>query len=242
MNERTRLPRYAAIMEEVQSFIHEKHLKPGDQIPTEAALMDRFGVSRATVRQAIQELVHEGVVEKRHGSGTFVAAPKLFIEMNGFFSFYEEASRQASCSATEITHFIFEEDPADKVRRRLKLGLNEGAYAVHRVRSLNGEAALLEVTYLPGGLFAGLGIADLGQGSIYRLFKERGIAHVRGRERFRPHLPDAYEREVLGIAADVPVFRFSRLLVDDGGRPVEYTVSYMRADQVELSTSIDKAL
>lgn len=242
MNEHSRVPRYVAIMEDVQSYIQENQLKPGDRIPTETEMMEQFGVSRATVRQAIQELVNEGAVEKRHGSGTFVAEPQLSVEINGFFSFYEEAAKRAGHSSTAIRRVELEDSPSDKVRRRLRLAPGEASVIVERVRSIDGDPVMLECTHLPASLFGGLTVADVEGRSIYDVFRDRGIRHVEGKERFRPYNPDLEIRKTLALDADVPVLRFSRLLQDDAGRYIEYTISYLKPGKLELTLPIDKAL
>lgn len=228
-------------MEYVQAFIQDNHLKPGDQIPTETRLMERFSVSRATVRQAIQELVSEGIVEKRHGYGTFVAEPKVSIELSGFFSFYEEAAKESLESHTSMLE-CSELCPApDKVRRRLGLSATDSVCFVQRMRYIDGDPVLLESTYLPKRIFGSLSQRDFDGRSLYDVCRDHGILHVSGKERVRPYLPNEQERTQLNLENGIPTSRFSRLLTD-GATPIEYTVSILKSGKVALSTTIDQDL
>ncbi|MEG0541864.1 MAG: GntR family transcriptional regulator [Angelakisella sp.] len=236
-----RIPLYVHVMEYIQNYILENKLSPGDQLPSEADLVNHFKVSRATVRQAMQELVSEGVVEKKHGFGTFVAEPKLSIEMNGFFSFNEETSKQYSNYRTEIIKFEHNYTPSDKVKKRLQLSGNETVLRVERVRIIDDEPVLYETTNLPESVFKHINIEQLNQSSLYSVFKLCNITALKGKERYRPYLPNQKECEVLKIGSNIPAFRFSRLLFA-GTQPVEYTVSILKSGKIVMESVIEKNL
>ena len=169
---------YVVIMESVQNYINEQGLKPGDQLPSEVELMNQFKVSRATVRQAMQELENEGIIEKKHGLGTFVAEPKVSIEMNGFFSFNEEAKKLNQTPHTTITQFERSVCPSKKIQQRLSLSPQDEVITIQRLRRIDEDPVLLETTYLPGKRFLTLHQEELENQSLYDVFSRSGIGLV----------------------------------------------------------------
>ena len=100
-----KMPLYQQLIEELAKYISDEKLLPGDQILTEPEISQKYGVSRATVRQAIQELVNAGVLMKIHGKGTFLAEPKVKMNVKSFGSFSSMAQEQGFQPSTEILCF-----------------------------------------------------------------------------------------------------------------------------------------
>ncbi|MXQ73252.1 UTRA domain-containing protein [Clostridiaceae bacterium DONG20-135] len=236
-----RRPLYVVIMESVQNYISDRGLKPGEQIPSEVELMNQFQVSRATVRQAMQELENEGIIEKKHGLGTFVAEPKVSIEMNGFFSFNEEAKKLNQTPHTLITQFERMRCPSKKIQQRLSLSSQEEVIMIQWLRLIDEDPVLLETTYLPGKRFLYLHQEELENQSLYDVFSHSGIRMVHGKEKYRPYLPNEEEQRLLDLEDNVPTFRFSRLLFEKD-TPVEYTVSVLKSGKIALEAVIEKKI
>ena len=100
-----KIPLYQQLIEELVKYISDEKLLPGDQIITEPEISRKYGVSRATVRQAIQELVNAGVLVKLHGKGTFIAEPKVKMNVTTFGSFSTMAKEQGFHPSTKILCF-----------------------------------------------------------------------------------------------------------------------------------------
>src|SRR5580704_4991990 len=139
---------YARVETVLASEITDGDLKTGDQLPTEDSLIARFGVSRITVRRAIQNLVSRGLVEIRRGKGTFVAAPKIMQdlkELSGFVEDMHALGRQPT--ARVIAKEIVTADAI--VARQLALTRGERIVKIRRVRLADGVPLSFDETYLP---------------------------------------------------------------------------------------------
>ena len=139
---------YASVETVLAGEITDGDLKVGDQLPTEDSLIARFGVSRITVRRAIQNLVSRGLVEIRRGKGTFVVAPKItqdLTELSGFVEDMHAVGRKptARVLGREIV-------PADAtVAAQLALTRGERVVRIRRVRLANGIPLSFDETFLP---------------------------------------------------------------------------------------------
>src|SRR5580692_8814204 len=139
---------YARVETVLAGEITDGDLKVGDQLPTEDSLVARFGVSRITVRRAIQNLVSRGLVEIRRGKGTFVAAPKIMQDLKELSGFVEDMHAlghqpTARVIAKEIV-------PANAtVARQLALTRGERVVRIRRVRLADGVPLSFDETYLP---------------------------------------------------------------------------------------------
>lgn len=238
-----RVPIYVKIMDNIHKYISENNLIPGDRIPTEIELMKKYDVSRATVRKAVQELENEGIIEKKHGLGTFVAEVKMSIEFKGFFSFSEEVKKQCNGKEPKTKILSFKKIKLDrkKIIDKLELLNNEEVYYIERLRFIDNDPVMLEISYLPVRFFEGLKKDELVTGSIYTVMKNHGIKHINGKENHLAYMPNEFEQKKLELDVNVPVFRFSRVLTEDG-IPIEYTISILKTGKVRLEYNINEEL
>jgi GntR family transcriptional regulator len=128
----------------------------GDPFPTESQLCDLFSVSRPTVRQAIANLVQEGLVERTAGKGTFVTATRVRRDFSLTFQTFDYEMHSAGrTSDTEVLGF--EQLPADELlANQLGIAENNVIYKIRRRRSTNGTSLMTMINYLPADLFPGL--------------------------------------------------------------------------------------
>src|ERR1700747_3027147 len=140
-------PLYAKIEETIATEIAEGEYPPGDQLPTEDELLQRLEVSRITVRRAIQNLVHRGLLEIRRGRGTFVAEPHIEAELTKLSGFVEDmnaAGRRAS--ARVVSQGVV---PATaRIAERLQLARGTRVMRIERVRLADGVPVSFDETYL----------------------------------------------------------------------------------------------
>jgi GntR family transcriptional regulator len=226
------VPLYYQLKEILREDIEGGVWGPGEAIPSENELCERYVVSRATVRQAVGELCRQGLLYRRQGKGTFVAGAKLSEDLLGFYSFSREM-RAKGHTVTSRVLSLEEARPSDGLRRTLGLGEDERVTQVVRLRLVDDEPLFLEKTAIPARLSPGLGEQDLSASPVFhRLLTERcGVRLAGVRKTIEPALADRYEAEVLGIRRGAPVLVVERLTLDAAGRPVVHGKWVVRGDR-----------
>lgn len=232
-----KMPLYQQLIEELAKYISDEKLLPGDQILTEPEISQKYGVSRATVRQAIQELVNAGVLVKIHGKGTFLAEPKVKMNVNSFGSFSSMAQEQGFQPSTEILCFQELSEPIDKVKKRLTLEEGDSVIYLNRLRYLDGKPALIEKTYIPKKLFPHFDLLKIEKSGLYCFFRECGMENLVGVEKFTACIPTDEEKKALGILDDDPCIRIRRIMRCKG-IPIEYTVCILKNRTLQLESEI----
>ncbi len=226
------VPKYFRLADWLRQQIRDGILQPGDQLPTEAALCERFGVSRGTVRQAIQLLVQEGLVQREQGRGTFVREPmrRAFFTLTGF---KEDMRRQGIQPETRL--LIADVVPAtSQVAERL--AISEGTPVIHieRQHLAHGRPILYDKRLLAQALCPELLQDDLANASIHELLIEKyRIPLLRTVHIMEVHLLDEREAALLDAAVGTPAFFVDRLTYTtgpDGERPAVWYQALYRGD------------
>lgn len=231
------LPKHAQLSDALAAMAVSS-LQPDQAIPSERTLMATYDVSRATVRRAIDSLVADGLLQRVHGRGTFVARPRLESRLH-LASFSQDMRRRGLTPSTVLLGIAAERPPADAIA---SLGLSPGgpgslAWRLDRVRLADGRPIALETGWHPRHLFPDLDRVDL-SGSLYEVFRERYGLGI-----------DAAEQTLWGEAADertaarldaplhTPLLVFRRTSTA-AGVPVEHVVSRYRGDRYQLHMSL----
>ena len=239
MNLATRgLPLYRRIEEDLRARIRSGALGPGAQVETELDLMRDYGVSRATVRQALAALIADGSLEIRRGLGTYVAPARFEHTIGGFYSFSREIERHGLRPGTRVLDLRTE--PADETVAAA-LGRERGTpvIALRRLRLAGDEPLVVETSYLPADRFAGLERVDFSQVRLYdTLTTSYGCRPTRARESFEPVLPSASEADLLGQPHDQPALRVERVAFDQDDEPIEFCRSTVRGDRYRYSVEL----
>ncbi len=206
-------------------------LAPGEPLPAERHLAERWGVARMTVRQAIAALAREGLVRSIHGRGNLRSPEPLQLRVQ-LGSFADAIRAHDLEPTTRPLECEIDEDPPEPVVRFLDLGGDRHAVRVRRLRLGNGVPLALERTWLPAGLVPDLTRHDLA-GSLYHYLEPRGLLPDTGEESVVASLPEAHEVEALETSASRPVLRLVRRSLA-AGRPIEYAEAVFPADRCEL--------
>lgn len=233
------------IERELRALIDSGELAPGDKLPSERVLADRYGVARNTAREAVRLLAEEGLITVQHGKGAFVRGKHRLLRFGseryartlrqetGLSPYRAEVSRQgrvASVNCTSITRIT---PPAEIAERLLIDAATEDVVRRENWYYADDEPMQVGVTYSPWSIVEGTPIADsanMGKGSLYARFEERGHAITTIREEVTARMPNPAEVVGLKIPDGVPVLVVRHTGLDQDGCPFEVTDFVMRAD------------
>lgn len=235
------VPLYYQVYQILLEDLRSGRYRPGDQIPPEPVLTQRFGVSRITVNQALQRLVNEGFVYRVQGKGTFVSNPPIGRRLKVVESLTEEMAKKGIDLVTRSIE-IGQEPAGDHVGAELEIAPESEVYVIRRLRGSADEMLALQTTHIPVALCPGLiEIPELRTGSLYEVLNRHfGFRPVWARETYRVVVEPTVAAQ-LKIGAKSPLFAVTRRALLATGVPIEWTSSYMRTDrfqlEVELGTS-----
>ncbi|MCK1795775.1 GntR family transcriptional regulator [Streptomyces sp. XM4193] len=207
--------------------------RPGDAIPSERALCADLGVSRPTLRAAVDELVREGLLVREHGRGMFVAPEKIVQELapeQGAFSL----PRAAGVWSSRLLEFTVVPAGA-RVGRRLRMSPAGRVRYVVRLRLVDGVPMALEYLHLPLERVPGLTAAELERGRLHEQLRTRHGVHVREAvQSIEPTVATPEESRLLEVPELSPALLFERLTTDTDDRPVEYVHALYRGDRYRI--------
>ncbi|HUE66753.1 MAG TPA: GntR family transcriptional regulator [Candidatus Acidoferrum sp.] len=208
-------------------------IEVGDPIPAERHLAVELGVSRLTLRAAIDELVRDGYLDRRHGSGTYVTEPKIAQPLT-LTSFSDDMRRRGMAPGSRTLELTVTVAGA-RLAHRLEVSPEAKLVRVKRLRLADGKPMAMEVLHVPEVLVPGLTRADFEDHSFYELLRERyGITIASGTQSIEPTVTSEEESEVLGVPLHTPAFLFERTTVSESGRIVEFVRSIYRGDRYRL--------
>ncbi|MFB9836936.1 GntR family transcriptional regulator [Actinoallomurus acaciae] len=232
------LPIYEVIRRDLLSQIRDGVLRTGDRLPSEPELAAQFGVSRMTVRQAIDQLVIDHVVVRRRGSGTYVTSAPRYRRLNRLAPFRDEIGVGDADVRTEIRERRELVAPPDVAERLL---LKEGQKVVRlvRLRTVDGEPAALQESWVPYALAPNLAREDLVEGSLYRTLSERwGVAVKWAEQQISAAAATEEQASLLGVPMGGPLMTIVRLTFSGAESPVELAHSWTRPEY-PLLTRLD---
>jgi GntR family transcriptional regulator len=228
------VPLYHQLKHALRLAIEGGQWRPGDQLPTEQALMERYGVSRITVRQALADLVAEGLLYRRRGKGTFVAAraapiAETLTELTGHL---EELRRQGLDPAVTMLWLEVKPMPA-AVAAALERQEGAPGWSLRRLVQVDGAPLMVTDVYLPTDLNLKLDEPLVARVGLARLLEERGYVPATGRQRIGAEPAPAQEAALLGLAPGEPVLRVIRVIYSATGTPLAWFKTLYRADRYE---------
>lgn len=216
-------PLYRQIKELILGSLESGEWGPGDAIPSEADLAQRFGVSQGTVRKAIDEMAADNLLVRRQGKGTFVATHE---DPRASFRFLRLAANDGELQESRSVPLECSRARAGAdVARILGLELGAAIVILRRVLHFAGEPVVFDEIYLPAELFPDFSLDVLlaNDESLYRLFETRyGVRMIRADERLRAVAADRVSASALGVAEGTPLLLVERVAYTYGDKPVEW--------------------
>lgn len=210
----------------------EKEYRPGDLLPSERELSERYGLSRTTVRLALQELEKLGMVVRQHGRGTFVADRSTQVaNLSQTYSFTEHM--RSLGREPETTILEFSELDADKnLAEHMGTRLGDRLFKLKRLRAADGIPMMVEVTYLPVRKFLTLTRRQLDSMPLYDVMEKLYHEKIRvAEEEFFASVARPADAHLLDIPENAPVLDLVRTTYNMSNEIIEYTLSVARADQ-----------
>lgn len=232
-------PAYRQIELQLLDLIAEGALLPGDRVPAERDLAARLAVSRMTLRQALDGLVRRGLLERRGGAGTFVAARKVEQDLRVLRSYPDELRGQGVDATTTVLRLETVPAPS-QVAAALGLVRAAPVHQIERLRSAAGAPLLAETVWLPAGVLPDLETAPL-NGSLWDALAGAGHPVARAVERLEPIVAGAHEARQLGVEPGAPLMLVERTSFDRDGTAVEHAVGTFRGDRTSFVVEVSGA-
>lgn len=211
----------------------------GERLPSERELSEQWGVARMTLRRAVDSLVAEGIVERRHGSGTYVT-PQPFVRLLGLTSFSQDMRDRGLAPSSKL--LAYHSLPADSVlAAQLRIPVGDKVISFTRLRLASNAPMAVETVRLPARLVPDLTSDDL-SGSLYELLSDRyGIITGAAKVSIEPILPERKIREMLTVADDQACLRIRMIDSDVRGRVIMIANCVYRGDRYQLTADISGA-
>lgn len=228
------MPLYYQLREIIIDMIDNKELKPGDAIPTERELSEIQGISRVTVRKAIQSLSNEGYLFTEHGVGTFVAEPKSLHTQLGLIGFTDLMEKMGMENRTKLIYFEIKEATI-RNRERLNLPDNESKIIdTLRLRIGNGEPILLEREIIPYYMCPDITKEMLEKDSLYKIYREKyGYQLKKAEQIIEPVILNEFESELLKQEKGSLALLIRRTVWLDDGRIIGYTKGTYSSEKIK---------
>ena len=232
------MPLYAVLEAQIAGGIAGGEFPVGSRLPTEDDLVQRFGVSRTTVRKAIQNLSSRGLIEIRRGTGTFVTQPRITQDLTELTGFVEDMDALGHAATARLMDRIVLAADAE-VARQLGLVVGTRVMRIRRVRLANGVGISVDETYLPLEIGKKVALHDLEIEPIFKLLEQRyNIPLIEAEYRLEAVLAERNVAAALEVEAGSPIFRIERTSYSLGGKPVDYERLHYRGDLIQFRTRL----
>ncbi|WP_189004860.1 GntR family transcriptional regulator [Deinococcus malanensis] len=229
-------PVYLQVASGIARRIQDGQLEGGSALPSERELASRLGVSRVTVRQALAQLAEQGLLTRRHGSGTFVSPPPeapAVRPLGLLSSFSDDVRSRGQKPGARVLNFE-RGRPTPQEAMSLALSPSDTVLRVRRLRTSSGEPLAVEESTLPAALVDPLTAQDVTDASLYALLAARDLQPHRAIRHLRAINAQEDLATLLGIPPGGAVLATERVSWTREGRPVEYARAHYRGDRYDF--------
>ena len=225
-------PKYVQVKEEIRRRIRSKEWTAGCRIPVESEFCEMFGVSRITVRKALEELQMEGYLVKIQGKGTFVREQRLCK----FYSFSEELRRQGIQEQARVMELSSVSADAD-LANHLQIVVGEQVHRVYRIRCTEHGPYAVETSYIPVNFAPAISKDMINENGLYKTLEAHGVVVDSARETFKAINVNKEQSDLLNVRIDAAAIGLTRTTYS-GAVIVEYCVSVVRGDFFSYSVEL----
>ena len=230
------VPLYHQLAEQLSAAITDGRLQPGDAFENELALTERLGLSRPTVRRAIQEMVDQGLLVRRRGLGTRVANRKVHRRAD-LTSLFDDLHRDGRRPRTSILRHEIVTD--ERAAAALDLEPDAPMLLVVRLRTADESPIAFMHNWLPPE-YSDIPREELEDGGLYAALRARGVRPVVAQQTIGARMPTPAERKSLGISTKQPVLTMTRMAFDASGKAVEFGDHCYRAEDYSIDIMVDE--
>ncbi|KRK43039.1 GntR family transcriptional regulator [Companilactobacillus crustorum] len=228
-----KVPVYIQIHNEIRKEIESGKWAVGERIPSERQLSQDFDVSRMTLRQAIQTLVDEGILQRQVGSGTYVASSKVQEKMSGTTSFTEITESQGKKPSSKTVSYHVA-DPSISELEKLKLKDGDQVLRMERIRYADQQPICFEVATIPIEIVSSLNKKDI-TSSLYKALEDKaGLKLGDAMQTVSAILASEKIANYLNVKRGSAVLRVRQITTLDDNRPFEYVRSQYAGDRFEF--------
>ena len=238
--EEYRLRPGARARELLEGFLVEYGLEPGDRLPSERVLSQRWGLSRSTLRSALALMEENGTLCSQLGAGTFVAPAKYTRRLQGLLSMSQAAEQQGRRVTTRLLKL--ERTECDKhLARRFGQVLGYPLHKIARLRSVDGVPLMVETSYIPVELAPDLAQRELERHSLFAVLEEEyGVIPREGDEKIGITYATEDEAALMGVEPESPLFWIVSTTYDQNGALMEYCRAAARPDRLRITTILER--
>jgi GntR family transcriptional regulator len=236
------MPLYHQLKASLMRDIDAGRWRPGEQLPTEDALMERFQVSKITVRQALRDLQQQGYIRREQGRGTFVQGPPLEEGPRELKSFTAEMQGHGLTATSRVLEQGLIEAPGD-IASCLAIPDGDPVFRLRRLRFAEGEPMGLQTAYVPAQLAPGIERLSFSDASLYEILAARfALYPTSARETHKAIAVPEDAAPLLRVPAGSPALAAERLTALSDGRPLECVHSIMRGDRYKVVLDLARAM
>ncbi|MGC5395700.1 GntR family transcriptional regulator [Streptomyces sp. DT20] len=229
------VPLYFQVAQQLQQLIESGTLAPGTRLENEIALADQFGLSRPTMRQAMQHLVDKGLLARKRGVGTQVVNNRVRRQIE-LTSLFEDLKRDGRRPRTELLSMLTV-PASDRIAATLKVEPGAATVALRRLRYADDEPIAVMENHLPADLL-GLTEEELTGHGLYELLRRAGIALRTAEQTIGARRATAPEARLLGEPRGGTLLTMERTVLGDAGRPVEFGSHLYRASRYSFEMTL----
>lgn len=232
------VPLYFQVAEHLEQLIESGEYVAGTRLENEIVLAEQLGLSRPTMRRAIEYLVDRGLLVRKRGVGTQVVQPKVRrpVELTSLFDDLAAAGREPR---TEVISFAVEQ-PVEVVAEALALPADAQVYAFERLRFTGGEPLSIMHNWVPVDVVA-LDAGALRERGLYQIVRAAGVTLKAASESIGARAARAAEATLLGERRGAPLLTMTRTAYDETGRAVEYGSHVYRASRYTFEITLTSA-
>jgi GntR family transcriptional regulator len=213
-----------------------ERLGVGTALPSERQLSADLGVSRLTVRAALDDLAREGYLVRRRGSGTYVQQPKISQHLT--MTSFSEDMRRRGMAPSSRTLSLTRQLAGARLGRFLNVSPGEEIVVVRRLRLADGVSMAIETLHIPASIVPGVTPKEL-EGSFYDLLRAKYRVEIAsGTQAIEPTVTNEEESAALGVPLHSPAFLFERTSRDASGRTLEFVHSIYRGDRYRIVSEL----
>jgi DNA-binding GntR family transcriptional regulator len=229
------VPLYFQVAQHLEQLIESGEYPPGTRLENEIVLADQLGLSRPTMRRAIEYLVDRGLLIRKRGVGTQVVRPKVRrpVELSSLYDDLRTAGKQPK---TEVLSFAVEE-PTAVVVEALGLDAGDEVYAIKRLRFAGDDPLSIMTNYVPTGVLT-LSEEILAESGLYELIRASGITLKVATQSIGGRVARAAEARLLAEKAGAPLLTMTRVAYDEAGRAIEYGSHVYRASMYTFELTL----